>query len=135
MSDQSVATGGCLCGELKYEVKGDPLWVAHCHCFSCRRNTGAPVTTFVGFPIAAFRYVTGSPKVFASSPGVRRSFCGTCGTPISYESDKLADEIHLYLSTLDNPDDYVAQTHVFTEESVSWFKIDDDIPRYRTTRR
>lgn len=135
MSDQSIATGGCLCGELKYEVTGDPLWVAHCHCFSCRRNTGAPVTTFVGFPIAAFSYVAGSPKAFASSPGVRRSFCGTCGTPISYESDKLPEEIHLYLSTLDNPNDYVAQTHVFTEEGISWFKIDDDIPRYRTTRR
>ena len=122
-----------MCGALQYEVTGEPLWVAHCHCKSCRRNTGAPVATFIGFRKSGFRYLTGEPKVYHSSPGVSRSFCPTCGNPMSYESERFEGEIHIYLSTLDEPEKYQAQGHVFTKEAIPWFHIDDDLPRYPET--
>ena len=104
MAGERIEEGGCLCGRLRYRVTAAPLWVAHCHCWSCRRNTGSALATFVGFPKARFAYSKGNPKIFHSSPAVSRSFCGDCGTPISYEAERCTDEIHLYVSTLDHPE-------------------------------
>lgn len=135
MAGERIEEGGCLCGRLRYRVTAAPLWVAHCHCWSCRRNTGSALATFVGFPKARFAYSKGNPKIFHSSPAVSRSFCGDCGTPISYEAERCADEIHLYVSTLDHPEKFEPQLHVFCAESLPWLKIDDSLPRYAGTSR
>ena len=127
------ATGGCLCGAIRFETSGEPLWVAHCHCSHCRRHTGAAVATFVGFLDEQVMFVEGLRKMFESSPGVQRGFCNTCGTPISYEGDRCEGEIHLHISTMDDPDRFPANVHVFHSEKISWFETDDDLPRYKGT--
>jgi hypothetical protein len=48
MSDQ--IEGGCLCGAVRFVATGEPLNVAWCHCESCRKHSGAPVSVFVAFP-------------------------------------------------------------------------------------
>ena len=80
-------TGGCLCGAVRYEVIGDPFSVIHCHCLSCRRHTGAAVVTFAGFKQDQIRFTTGERRIYESSPGVGRAFCGQCGTPLTWEGD------------------------------------------------
>jgi hypothetical protein len=122
--------GRCLCGNLQFELQGQPLWVAHCHCESCRRNTGSAVATFVGYKKEQLAYTRGKRKFYASSPGVRRGFCADCGTPMTYEADRYPDEVHLYVSTLDNPGEYRPQVHVFFAERVPWMDLEDDLPRY-----
>ena len=129
----SISEGRCLCGAVRFEVDGEPLWVGHCHCESCRRNTGSAVATFVGFKPSQVSYASGEPRLFESSPGVRRRFCADCGTPLSYEADKFPGEIHLYLCTLDDPGRFVAQFHVFYAERVRWFEVSDDLPRHLRT--
>lgn len=64
--------------------------------------------------------------------GVTRSFCKECGTPVAYESNKIANEIHLYIGTLENPDKYQPQFHVFCKERLPWLTISDNTPRYDT---
>ncbi len=127
--------GRCLCGAVRFKATGEPLWVAHCHCHSCRRNTGCAVATFVGFDKARFAYTKGAPGSYNSSPGVTRSFCGRCGTPLTYEAERCAGEVHVYVSTLDNPEDFPPQSHVFVAEQIPWLHISDDLPRHRGTSR
>ena len=127
--------GRCLCGAIAFEVVGAPLWVGHCHCQSCRRNTGAAVATFVGLAADQFRYGQGTPRVFASSPGVRRGFCADCGTPLTYQADQYPGEVHVYVSTFDHPHAFPPQLHVFVSEAIPWLHLDDGLPRYRTTSR
>jgi hypothetical protein len=124
-------TGGCLCGAVRYEFDGSPVWVVHCHCESCRRHVSSPVATVVGVLRQAFRFTRGEPRTYVSSPGVRRSFCGTCGSPIAYEADRVAAEVHLYHGTLDNPRLVPAEAHVHTGEQLPWFEVLDLLPRYR----
>ena len=125
-----VATGRCLCGNLQFEVRGRRLWVAHCHCDSCRRNTGSAVATFVGYRKEQLTYTRGERTIYQSSPGVQRGFCADCGTPMTYEADRCSDEVHLYVSTLDEPGEFRPQLHVFIAERISWMEIEDDLPRY-----
>lgn len=123
-------TGGCLCGDVRYVVDQPPVWVGHCHCQSCRRNTGSAVATFVGMPAPAFRVTRGALSSFESSPGVRRSFCPRCGTPLAYESERFPGELHLFLGTLDDPDRFRPQFHVHCAERIPWFEVRDALPRY-----
>jgi hypothetical protein len=125
-----MTRGRCLCGNLRFELRGRRLWVAHCHCDSCRRNTGSAVATFVGYRKDQLSYTRGERKFYQSSPGVRRGFCAECGTPMTYEADRCPDEVHLYLSTIDNPGAFVPQLHVFFAERIPWMDLVDDLPRY-----
>ena len=127
--------GGCLCGAVRYRFDGEPLWVAHCHCGSCRRNTGAAFATFVGVRSGEFRYLCGSPQRFESSPGVFRSFCGACGTPLTYEAEKYPGEVHINIGSLDEPGQFRPQAHVFVAEQLGWLELADSLPRYAKTAR
>jgi hypothetical protein len=123
--------GHCLCGEVRFEYSGHETWCGHCHCESCRRNTSSPFTTWFGVPKNALRFTGKPPSVYRSSPGARRMFCSNCGTPMAYESDKYPDEIHLYLSSLEDPEILIPQFHVHCAEKHSWIVISDDLPQYK----
>jgi hypothetical protein len=82
--------GGCLCGEIRFVATGQPKGVYWCHCQSCRRHSGAPVSVFVAFEHAAFTGTKGEKTKFDSSPGrTRRGFCAKCGSTLTCESARL----------------------------------------------
>jgi len=37
----ALTVGRCMCGEVKFQAKGEPKCVLWCRCQSCRRHTGA----------------------------------------------------------------------------------------------
>ena len=43
-----VLTGGCLCGDIRYELKGPALFVGQCCCKDCQKATGTGHTTIIG---------------------------------------------------------------------------------------
>lgn len=133
MTDKTA--GGCLCGRVRYEFDGPPDWVAHCHCATCRKHVSSPLATFVGVGRSRCRFTRGRPRVYVSSPGVRRSFCAECGSPIAYEADRLPDEVHLYHGTLDDSGALKAEAHVHAGEQLPWFEVHDALPRYRASGR
>ncbi len=130
MADAAATTGRCLCGAIRFEFRGAPEWVVHSQCVNCRRLVSSPLATFVCVLKANFQLTAGAPKAYASSAGVSRSFCPTCGSPIAYEAERLPDEIHLFHGTLDETDRFVPTAHVHTEEQVPWFEVHDALPRY-----
>jgi len=126
----TTTSGRCLCGDVTFEYDGEELWRAYCHCESCRRNTSSPVTAFLGVPRRACRFTGKAPAAYQSSPGVRRLFCGRCGSPMAYQSDRYPEEIHLYAASLDAPEAYRPEGHVHCSERLSWFDVKDSLPRH-----
>lgn len=124
-----LTTGRCLCGAVTWRYSGPEIWQGHCHCESCRRATSSPFTTYIGVPKTAFEFTGAAPQVFESSPGVRRAFCGRCGSPVSYETQYLPDEIHLYAASLDHPEAAAPGVHFHSEEMLPWVKLADGLPR------
>ena len=119
-----MTTGGCLCGAIRFEVDGPPKWTSYCHCASCRRHTGAPVSAYAGFEANQVRFTRGTLARFASSEGVQRGFCATCGSTLSYEGARWPTEIHLHVGAFDDPEPFAPQGHAFAEERVSWLPLD-----------
>lgn len=129
MSD-AQRKGRCLCGAVKFSITGEPNWVLHCHCESCRRATSSPMTTWVSVPNAHFHLEEGEPKFFQSSPGATRSFCPDCGSPLSFAHERWSGEIHLYAASFDDPDSFAPDRHVFFGERIGWMDVHDALPRF-----
>ena len=133
MSDDVKMTGGCMCGEVRYETSGDPFSVAHCHCHSCRKHNGAAVVTLAGYTADQVTFSGQERSFYESSKGATRAFCNHCGTPLTWEGDggeELGPILELHLSTFDEPEKLIPTAHAFYPERISWFDIADDLPRY-----
>ncbi len=128
-----VTRGHCLCRAIEYEFEGPPKWVMHCHCESCRRAVSSAVATYVGVDVGQFRYLKGEPAVFESSPGVKRYFCATCGSPMAYAGARWPGEVHLFIGTLEDPTRWAPTGHAHIDERVHWFEVHDELPRYVKT--
>lgn len=132
---QAPMTGRCFCRAITFEYRGDPNWMLHCHCESCRRATSAPIVTWISVLRSGFRITKGSPRSYQSSTGVRRSFCGDCGSPLTYVAETIPEEVHILAGTLDDPSPVRPDRHVFVEDQLPWFEVFDELPRYTTTSR
>lgn len=130
----SSATGGCMCGAVRYACMGDPLDVAYCHCSDCRRHSGAPAVVWIAYDAAHVKFTAGELKVYESSPGVGRGFCRHCGTPMTWQAKSLRFAgkhiVEFYVGTLDDPGLHVPDRHWFESERLAWFDTVDDLPRY-----
>ncbi len=121
--------GGCLCGQVRFEISGPLLVVTHCHCSMCRKAAGAAFVTWVTVRPAHFRWTAAEPVHYRSSPPVRRGFCPTCGSALSFQRDDRPDEIDVTAATLDDPEAVRHQDHIWWKSRVSWFVAGDGLPR------
>jgi hypothetical protein len=123
--------GGCLCGDVRYRTTAEPLWVCHCHCEKCRRQTGAAVGTYVGFPAGTIVWLTNPPTRYRSSKDVERSFCPVCGSTIGFHR---VHETSLALGSFDAPSALPVTRiwvgHVWFKERIAWFDTADEWLRY-----
>ena len=121
--------GRCFCKAVRFEIDLPIKWCVSCHCESCRRTSSAAYATFISVPDGQWRWTGAEPAVFASSEGVERRFCGTCGSPVAYRNAKLPDEIHFYLAALDDPEAFAPERHVFLQDKPGWVHLGDDLPK------
>ena len=133
--DTTVRTGRCFCGAVRFVARGEPRWVAHCHCESCRRATSSAIATYAGYTMANVEWSGARPAEYRSSPGVVRRFCGHCGSPMSFEGERWPDEIHLFVPSFDQPETLRPACHVHVEEQLGWLHLADQLPRYARTPR
>ncbi|GAB5470082.1 MAG: GFA family protein [Rhodospirillales bacterium] len=122
-------TGHCLCGGVRFAYEGPEAWRVHCHCESCRRQTASAFTTFLGVPDGQWRWTGDLPALYESSPGVRRFFCPTCGSPVGFAADRFPGEMHFYAALLDAHADFEPEGHVHWDERVAWVTPADGLPR------
>lgn len=100
--------GGCLCGAVRFEVTGAPLWVTVCLCRFCQRATGAQGMVEPIFDVGAFVLLKGVPKRYAhTSSGsgkiVHVHFCPDCGTKSHLTFERWPDRLGIYAGTFDDP--------------------------------
>jgi hypothetical protein len=98
------AEGGCQCGKVRYRIDGEIQFAAVCHCPSCRKSAGAPLVGWAMVETGALSVDRASVSVYMSSEGVRRSFCGTCGTSLFFEADYLDGLVDITTESFDEPD-------------------------------
>lgn len=130
-----MLTGQCLCGACAYEIDGDPVVVAQCHCQDCQRISGAGHTTGAMFPETAVR-LSGEPATYSviSEAGntVTRLFCGQCGSPLFGMNTGMAGFMTVSLGTLDSAEGLTPQVAIFARSRRDWDIAEPDLPTYET---
>ncbi|MDX8531574.1 GFA family protein [Mesorhizobium sp. VK25A] len=120
--------GRCLCGAIAFEVDGRAQACVVCHCESCRRQCSAPMTTYIGVLDGQWRWLGKPPKVFNSSPGVERTFCDHCGSPLSFRSKNMSGVMHFFAAAMAKPEEFAPTLHVAFEEKLPWLELADGLP-------
>lgn len=130
MAESVIHSASCLCGAIKAEIAAPPKWVSHCHCPSCQKATSAAFATYAGFDASAVRFLGEEPRVYKSSPGVKRRFCGRCGSPVSFEGEAWPGEIHLHTGFVNESDALEPEGHIYTRTQKPWVKLADKLPTF-----
>ena len=103
--------GRCLCGAVRFVATDEPISVAWCHCQSCRRHSGAPVTK-------------GEITKFSSSPGRLRGFCAKCGSTLTCEGES-STEMHFHIGAFYEAAQFEPTRHIFPEERLPWLHLSE----------
>ncbi len=124
--------GSCLCGAVRFVVTAPFLSMSYCHCTMCRRQHGSAYATYCEAAAADFRVLTGAEAIvsFASSPGIERRFCGTCGGKLSFHAADLPDRLWIAAGALDDDPGIRPSYHIFAASQAPWHEITDDLPRH-----
>jgi hypothetical protein len=125
-----VHTGGCLCGAVRYSVRGDPLHVVRCHCADCRKESGSAFSVYAHWPVEVFE-MTGE---IASYDG--RGFCARCGSRLLDLSDLEGSIIEIRLGSLDDaPFGLTPRTEIWVKRRESWIPPVDGAAQHDENRQ
>ena len=109
-----VRTGGCLCGAVRYSVRGEPVHVRRCHCASCRKESGSAFAVYAHWPAEAFE-LSGE---ISSYDG--RGFCPRCGSRLLDTSDGNA-LVEIRVGSLDDaPFELTPEDEIWVKRRESW---------------
>jgi len=131
-SEPEVWTGGCLCGAVRFEVRGTALGQTVCHCAGCRRASGAASVPWLTVRSSDYRVVQGKvAEVRAKGCGPdtcdgrggARGFCAACGTPFLFVGDDRRDrEVDIAIGALDHPERCRPTKEFEVEQRLPWVK-------------
>jgi len=124
-------TGGCHCGAVRYQIEGELLAHALCHCIDCRRHAGAPMVGWSMYADDAVRVTKGEPKVYKSSEHGRRHFCANCGTGLFYvNANAMPGIIDIQSASYDDPDVSPPAVHIQVADRIGWMEHAHELPTF-----
>ncbi|WP_179380176.1 GFA family protein [Jannaschia marina] len=121
----TLRTGGCLCGQVRFTVRGEMRPIIACHCVQCRKATGNFVTA-TSAPRGAID-ITGEVTWFRSSEVARRGFCGTCGSQLFWDGPGV--NLSVMAGALDGATGLTLAGHIYCADAPDWYVIADGLPQ------
>jgi hypothetical protein len=130
---QTQFHGSCLCCGVKYEGRSEIQAVSHCYCGMCQKAHGAAFGSYGRVPVNDFAVVQGHDLVrsYSSSPGVTRTFCASCGSPLTWHNaqGEFSAWVAVTLGTLDTPFAPAKHRLLHVESAALWNTCRDGLPR------
>lgn len=124
--------GSCLCGAVRYELRGELGPIVYCHCSRCRKAQGTAFGSNSPVKAAEFQLLAGQEllREFESSPGKHRVFCSHCGSPVYSRNTAIPGVLRLRIGLLDTPITDRPMAHIFASSHAEWETITDTLPQY-----
>jgi hypothetical protein len=116
-------TGGCLCGALRYEADGEPLFAGYCYCADCKKASGSGFIPFMGFASSAMRF-SGQTREFRSKAArggdAVRNSCPICNSLVFGGEVGKSDSFTIYAGSLDDPSSFDPKVAIFARSRPHW---------------
>jgi hypothetical protein len=121
-------SGGCLCGGVRYRIRGALRDAIACHCTQCRRTSGhhAAMTSASSGDLTLISSRTLA--WYRSSPAAERGFCSVCGSNLFWRPEG-EGRTAITAGTLDGPTGIKVMEHIFVGDKGDYYSIDDDLPK------
>jgi hypothetical protein len=125
--------GGCACGEIRYRLTSEPLFVHCCHCLNCQRQTGSAFVINLLIETDRVELLAGEPEpVKVPRSGGKNQViwrCPTCQIALysKYTSPRLR---FVRAGTLDDPSRYEPDVHIFTRSKLPWVTLPESVPAF-----
>lgn len=128
-------TGGCACGQVRYELTAAPARMLNCHCRDCQRASGSAFAAILIVPADGLR-LSGELRYHAvtseRNTRIERGFCPTCGSPIAGRLGARSDVVILQAASLDDPSMFSPQMNIWTQSAPPWHHLDPKLPSFET---
>ncbi|HSN19449.1 MAG TPA: GFA family protein [Usitatibacter sp.] len=133
MADAESFEGGCDCREVRYRLTSRPMFVHCCHCRWCQRETGASFALNALIEADRVELLHGEPEIVdtpsASGKGQRIARCPKCRIALWSNYAGAGDAIRfIRVGTLDNPDAFPPDIHIFTSTKQPWVVLPPGMP-------
>lgn len=135
MSTERVYVGGCLCGAVRYEARGEPQHQGYCFCRDCRKASGSGFIPFLSFSASSVRF-RGATKL-SCSKSIRgtdavRNRCASCGGLV-FGGIVGEDTDHtIYAGSLDDPTLFRPTIAIFLRDRPDWVLIPEGLVAFET---
>jgi len=135
MSGLPGARGGCLCGGVRYEVRGPLRDVVACHCSQCRMTSGHYVAATEALNADLILTRASTLRWYRSSARAERGFCARCGANLFWR--RLPDDgpesglpaTSIMAGTLQAPTSLKICRHIFVADKSDYYQINDGLPQ------
>lgn len=122
---ETVRSGGCQCGAVRFRITGPLGRPSICHCRMCQKQFGGLFAALVTAPDEATEWTRGAPSYFQSSVNIERGFCRDCGTPLTYRHP---GGLEIAIGAFDARDDLAPQIQVNHAARLPWVETIFDQP-------
>jgi hypothetical protein len=134
-NDTGMPEGGCTCGEVRYRLTRSPMVVHCCHCRWCQRETGAAFALNAMNETCNVSLLSGQPELVEtpsnSGKGQKIIRCPSCHIALWSHyagAGKLLSFIRV--GTMDNPDAFPPDIHIYTASKQSWVILPPETPAF-----
>ncbi|MDF1610384.1 GFA family protein [Hoeflea sp. YIM 152468] len=127
-------TGGCLCGQTRYEASGPVLFSLLCYCVDCQKASGTGHVPIMG--VARSGFTVDGPTVMSTvtgGSGLRaiRNFCANCHSLLFGTPEAAPDFVTIYAGSLDDRHLFTPQKAQFTRTRQAWDSVPAGLPAYQ----
>lgn len=129
MSGNEARRGGCLCGGVRFEVRGPLRDIVYCHCGQCRKQTGAFYAATSAEDVDLMVRGDEALRWYAASEEARRGFCGTCGSALFWKRNG-ATRTSILAGAFDDGSHLRASHHIYMADRPAWDEPADGLPRH-----
>jgi hypothetical protein len=125
--------GGCACGEVRYRLASEPMFVHCCHCLNCQRQTGSAFVVNLLIEADRMEILAGTPQavhVPRDDGSAQRIFrCPTCQIAVFSEYVR-PGVLFVRGGTLDDPRGVTPDVHIYTRSKVGWVTLPAGTPAF-----
>ena len=125
--------GGCTCRAVRYRLTSRPLFVHGCHCRWCQRETGSAFAINAMIESDRLQLLEGEPETVltpsASGRGQKIVRCRHCRVALWSHYAGAGDAVKFVrVGTLDDPDRFPPDIHIFTSTKQPWVVLPPGVP-------
>ena len=133
MNDKAATAreGGCLCGGVRYRLRGRCRDIIICHCENCRRTHGhVSAYTAVDQSDLELTRQESLQWYHDASPDTWRGFCNRCGASLFWDMRDGGGRMSIAAGSLDDATGLRIVGHIYLAEAGKYYEVDDGLPRF-----